>query len=246
MVREALVVQEFEQAVQKHWINYVHSIGYGRGDQMAYERKHVVISAIAGALLAGIIIAGTTFLPFVPLGFESNSQNISIPDIPPEITTSPTTETSSMGTLVLMLTDAPPRTLKYLYIEINEVRLHMKGNVTGEGPVLNFPVTPTIYNVTSLKETPATLGINSVPEGNYTAIWLHIVEANATFAENPSENVTLKIVAQGWLKMQIHFEIDSGGLSAVLLDFDMGQTHVSTGMILTPVIRPKQVLGPFP
>ncbi|MGQ9718487.1 MAG: DUF4382 domain-containing protein [Nitrososphaerales archaeon] len=212
---------------------------------MAYERKHVVISAIVGILLAGLIIAGTTLLPLVPLGFEVESQIISIPDIPPEITTqSPTTEASKMGTLVLMLTDAPPRTLKYLYIEVDEVRLHMKGNATGEGPVLNFLVTPTVYNVTSLEESHEILGINSVPEGNYIAIWLHIVEANATFTENPSENVTLKLVAQGWLKIPIRYKVHSGELTAVVLDFDLGQTHVSQGMVLTPVIRPEKVLGP--
>lgn len=214
---------------------------------MTYEKKQLIVSTIAGILLAGFIIAGAVILPYIT-GFETiTPPPTSTPEIPPPVTTPPPiTETSKMGTLVLMLTDAPPRTLKYLYIEVDEVRLHMKGNITGEGPILNFPVEPKVYNVTSLKESPATLGIESVPEGNYTAIWLHIVEANTTFSENPNANVTLKLVAQGWLKIHVQFEVDSGGLSAVVLDFDLAQTHVSNGNVLRPVIKPKQVEGPFP
>jgi len=213
--------------------------------QMAYERKHLVISAMAGVILAGLIISGTTLLPYIFEMITPPTEITSIPEIPPEITTPPPiTEPSKMGTLALVLTDAPPKTLKYLYINITEVRLHMKGNETGEGPILDFPVTPKIYNVTALKDNPATLGISPVPKGNYTAIWLHIVEANATFAENPGVNVTLKLVAQGWLKIFVHFEVKPGGTYSVVLDFDMAQTHVSQGMVLTPVVRPKQVLGP--
>ncbi|MCP8316617.1 MAG: DUF4382 domain-containing protein, partial [archaeon] len=188
---------------------------------------------------------GTILLPYILEIITPPSEITSIPEIPPPITTPPpTTEPSKMGTLALVLTDAPPQTLKYLYINITEVRLHMKGNKTGEGPILDFPVTPKIYNVTALKDLPATLSINDVPEGNYTAIWLHIVEANATFAENPDVNVTLKLVAQGWLKIFVHFEVEPGETYSVILDFDMAQTHVSQGMVLTPVVRPKQVLGP--
>jgi|GEM_PF-2415819 hypothetical protein len=210
----------------------------------AYEKKHLVISAIAGVLLAGLIIAGTILLPYIS-GIISPPQEItSIPDEnPPEITTPPpTTEPSKMGTLVLMLTDAPPRTLKYLYIKIDEVRVQMKGNKTGEGPVLNFFMTPTIYNVTALKESLAPIGMPSpVPEGEYTGIWLHIIEANATFTDNTGVNVTLKIVAKGWLKMPLYFKVHPGVLTVIVLDFDMAQTHVSQGMVLTPVIRQKEV-----
>jgi len=214
--------------------------------QMAYERKHLVISAIAGVLLAGLIIAGTILLPYIFEMITPPTEITSVPEIPPEITTPPpTTEPSKMGTLVLMLTDAPPRTIEKLYINVTEVRLHMEGNRTGEGPILSFTLTtPKVYNVTALQGIQEILGIFSVPDGNYTAIWLHIVEANATFVDRPDENVSLTIVAQGWLKLPVHFEVESGGLTVVVLDFDMAQTHVSQGMVLTPVVRPKQVLGP--
>ncbi len=215
--------------------------------RLAYERKHLIISAMAGVILAGIIIAGTVLLPYMimPAGFGTNIEITSIPEIPPEITTPPPiTEPSKMGTLVLMLTDAPSHTLEKLYINVTEVRLHMEGNRTGEGPILGDTLTsPKIYNVTALQGINEILGILSVPNGNYTAIWLHIVEANATFAENPKENVTLTIVAQGWLKIPVHFEVDQG-VTVVVLDFDMAQTHVSQGMVLTPVIKLKQALGP--
>ncbi|MEM2873032.1 MAG: DUF4382 domain-containing protein [Nitrososphaerales archaeon] len=204
---------------------------------MAYERKHLIISAMAGVIIAGLIIASTILSPYI---LEIITPKPSI-ELPPDVTTPPpTTDPSKMGTLALVLTDAPPNTLKYLYIEIDEIRLRMKGNISGEGPVLDFPITQTIYNVTALKDDPATLGINDVPEGNYTAIWLHIVEANATFAENPSVNVTLKLTANGWLKIQAHFEVEPQGTYSVILDFDLEQTHVSQGMVLTPVIRQKE------
>jgi hypothetical protein len=213
---------------------------------LAVERKHLVISTIAGVFVAGLIIAGTILLPYIS-GIISTQQEItSIPDEnPPEVTNPPPViETSKMGTLVLMLTDAPPRTLKYLYIKVDEVRVQMKGNKTGEGPVLSFSMTPTIYNVTALKESPAQIGISSVPAGEYTGIWLHILEANATFTDNPGVNVTLKIVAKGWLKMPLYFKVNPKDLTVIVLDFDMAQTHVSQGMVLTPVIKPKQILGP--
>jgi hypothetical protein len=213
---------------------------------LAVERKHLVISTIAGVFVAGLIIAGTILLPYIS-GIISTQQEItSIPDEnPPEVTTPPPIiEASKMGTLVLMLTDAPPRTLKYLYIKVDEVRVQMKGNKTGEGPVLSFSMTPTIYNVTALKESSAQIGISSVPAGEYTGIWLHILEANATFTDNPGVNVTLKIVAKGWLKMPLYFKVNPKDLTVIVLDFDMAQTHVSQGMVLTPVIKPKQILGP--
>ncbi|MGQ9469136.1 MAG: DUF4382 domain-containing protein [Nitrososphaerales archaeon] len=212
---------------------------------MAIERKHLVISAIAGVLLAGLIIAGSIFLPYI-LGIISRPTEItSIPDEnPPDITTPPpSTEPFKMGTLVLILTDAPPRTLKYLYITIDEVRLRMEGNKTGEGVILKFSMESTEYNVTKLKYEPATL-IGSVPNGEYTAIWLHIAKAKATFEGSSDGNVTLKIVAGGWLKIPIRYKVHSEKLTVVKLDFDLGQTHVSQGMVLTPVIRPEKVLGP--
>ena len=213
---------------------------------MAVERKHLVISTIAGVFVAGLIIAGAIFLPYIS-GIISTQQEItSIPDEnPPEVTNPPPViETSKMGTLVLMLTDAPPRTLKYLYIKVDEVRVQMKGNKTGEGPVLSFSMPPTIYNVTALKESPAQIGISFVPAGEYTGIWLHILEANATFTDNPGVNVTLKIVAKGWLKMPLYFKVNPKDLTVIVLDFDMAQTHVSQGMVLRPVIKLKQTLGP--
>jgi hypothetical protein len=205
---------------------------------LAYERKHLIVSAMAGVLIAGLIIASIILSPYISQVINPPPEEItSVLEVPPPVNTPLPTDPSKIGTLALVLTDAPPKTLKYLYIEIDEVRLLMKGNKT-----VDFPVTPKIYNVTDLKAHPATLGIDSVTEGNYTAIWLHIVKANATFMEKPSENVTLKLVAQGWLKIFVHFEVKPGGTNLVVLDFDMTQTHVSQGMVLTPVVRPKQVL----
>ncbi len=210
---------------------------------MAIERKHLVIPTIAGVLVAGLIIAGTILLPYISGIISPPKEITSIPDEnPPEVTTPPPT-TEKMGTLVLMLTDAPPRTLKYLYIKIDEVRVQMKGNKTGEGPILRLSVTPEIYNVTKLREFPEQIP-TSVPEGEYLGIWLHILEANATFTDNPSVNVTLKIVAKGWLKIPLYFKVHSEKLTIIVLDFDMAQTHVSQGMVLTPVIRPNKILGP--
>ncbi|MEM3451822.1 MAG: DUF4382 domain-containing protein [Nitrososphaerales archaeon] len=206
--------------------------------QLAYERKHLIISAIAGILIAGLIIASTMLSPYIYQVINPPPEEItSVLEVPPPVNTPLPTDPSKIGTLALVLTDAPPKTLKYLYIEIDEVRLLMKGNKT-----VDFSVSPKIYNVTDLKTHPVTLGIGNVPEGDYTAIWLHIVKANATFAENPDVNVTLKLTAQGWLKIFVRFEVKPEKTTLVVLDFDMAQTHVSQGMVLTPVVRPKQVL----
>ncbi|MCP8308667.1 MAG: DUF4382 domain-containing protein [archaeon] len=215
---------------------------------MAYERKHLVISAIAGVLLAGLIIAGTILLPYISEIITPPTEVTSIPDDnPPEITTPPPiTEPSKMGTLVLMLTDAPPRDLEKLNITIDEVRLRMEGNKTGEGPVVDFSLDePKKYDITTLSGILDEIGNNEVPEGKYVAIWLHIINATATFKNNPNEIVNLTVVAQGWLKIQpLHFEVKAGSLTVVILDFDLGQTHVSNGDILRPVIKLKKVLGP--
>jgi hypothetical protein len=214
---------------------------------MAVERKHLVISTIAGVFVAGLIIAGAIFLPYIS-GIISTQQEItSIPDEnPPEVTTPPPIiETSKMGTLLLMLTDAPPRTLKELNITIDEVRLLMAGNKTGEGPIVNFSLSKTKeYCIQELNGILGEIGNNNVPEGKYVAIWLHIVSATATFKDDPNKVVNLRVVANGWLKIQLHFEVNSGKVTVIVLDFDLEQTHVSNDNTLRPVIKLKQILGP--
>jgi hypothetical protein len=155
-----------------------------------------------------------------------------------EILTSPP-PTLTFGTLRLQLTDAPPRNLTYLYIEIDEVRLNRQGNESGIGPKIIFPIDTKIYNVTALQGLNEIIGENSVPDGNYTMIELHILSANATFSENLEENVTLTIVANGWMKIPIHFRISEGADTVVTLDFDLEKTQVSASDILKPVIKPK-------
>lgn len=203
---------------------------------MAYERKNVVISAMIGAILAGLIIAGTTLT-----GILAPYSSIPEGGTPTE-TEGPDAEEAKLGMLVLMLTDAPSRTLQYLYIQVDEVRLHRVGKnvTTGEGPKLNFPVESRWYNLTALQGNPDILGVGSVPDGNYTMIELHILEAKATFTENLDENVTLTIMANGWVKIPFHFEVEEGVYTVVTLDFDVSQSHISAGNVLRPVIVPKK------
>jgi hypothetical protein len=154
-----------------------------------------------------------------------------------EILTSPP-PTLTFGTLRLQLTDAPPKNLTYLYIEIDEVRLNRQGNESGIGPKIIFPIDTKIYNVTALQGLNEIIGENSVPDGNYTMIELHILSANATFADNLDENVTLTVVANGWMKIPVHFRISEGDVTVVILDFDIESTHVSASDVLRPVIKP--------
>jgi hypothetical protein len=142
-----------------------------------------------------------------------------------------------MGTLILQITDKPPRNLTYLYIEIDEISLHRQGNESGIGPKVNFTIDANVYNVTALQGINELLGANSVPDGNYTMIELHILSANATFSDNLDENVTLTVVANGWMKIPTHFRISEGDVTVVTLDFDMEQTQVSASDILRPVIK---------
>ena len=209
---------------------------------MAFERNRAILSVIAGIVTAAVIIISVTAagLPTHTIVEVPTTSTVTMT----QTTTSTVTTTTKispgvMGTLILQITDKPPRNLTYLYIEIDEISLHRQGNESGIGPKVNFPVDAEVYNVTALQGINEILGANSVPDGNYTMIELHILSANATFSDNLDDNVTLTIVANGWMKIPVHFRISEGDVTVVTLDFDIEQTQVSASDVLRPVIKPR-------
>lgn len=225
---------------------------------MAYEKNKAVIALIAGILVAGAIIGSLNFsgIAYQTLPDQSDTVGVTtltVTETNNEVTTLTVTQTTtdtvteiltsppptlSFGTLRLQLTDAPPRNLTYLYVEIDQVRLNRQGNESGVGPKIIFPIETKVYNVTALQGLSDIIGEGEVPDGNYTMIEFRILSANATFSDNPEENVTLTVVANGWMKIPIHFSIVKDDVTVVTLDFDLEKTQVSAADILKPVIKP--------
>ena len=95
----------------------------------------------------------------------------------------------------------------------------------------------TNVNLTKLQGNALFLGAPKVPAGNVTGIILNITGAEA-FWTNGS-HTQLKVVADGKLMINVHFQVQSNGSTNLTLNIIPGDIHVSPGQasVLRPVIQ---------
>ncbi len=180
---------------------------------MAYEKKDSIIGAIAGVLIAVLIISGVLQAGVVP------------PLTPPP--------TEEKGFLVIKITDAPVA-LQELWLKIDEVKVHRKGY--GNETWTNITVIETEpFNLLSLQNVSLILAAGELPVGNYTEIRFHIVDAWANTTQEPYKQ--LQITAPWVMVKQSFFTIMETPVATIMIDITVNEYPIIHAGKLIPVAK---------
>jgi len=139
------------------------------------------------------------------------------------------------GTLSIGLTDAPAQGVSHIYLTISNIELQGQGNST-----TTYNQGSTQFDLLALVNVTKMLGNISVPSGNYTMIRFTVTSAVATLDDS---NVTLRVPSEE-IKVPLHFQIQSGKTTTIVLDITADETNISKSGNLRPVVTVKSTRGP--
>lgn len=143
------------------------------------------------------------------------------------------------GKLTIEIMDKPVE-LKHLNMTIDWVKIKDDNenwyNLTIEDPNEQGTF---YFDLLTLQNVSETLSITEIPEANYTAIWIHVLTANATY---PDGNTTKLEVPSDIIKVLLkpYLSLEGGGQVTVLIDLqpeDMETIAISQSLNLRPVIK---------
>jgi hypothetical protein len=138
------------------------------------------------------------------------------------------------GVLIINVKDAPADELEEVFILIDQVLVHGKGG--GNETWQEIPVVATDpFDLLLLEDTSTVLAVGELPIGNYTEIRLHVVKANATINGEP--DIPLRVVANGWLKVKVHFTLADAPVTSVTIDIDVNPNPIVNAKMLHPVVK---------
>lgn len=185
--------------------------------------KKVGLYAGIGVLAAILIIAGVGFSGFT---FPS----LRFPDFFSPPPTPPT-----KGTLIIKITDKPVN-LTYLNLTIDSISAHRKGygNETWVDLAFVNNVSEVTFNLLSLQNVTMDLSITEIQPGNYTQIRMHVKSANATYEDGSVDE--LKVPSED-LKIIIHFTIEVGQVTTLLIDVEPNWNAIIHSGQFTPVLK---------
>ena len=155
------------------------------------------------------------------------------------------------GTLTIEIMDKPVE-LKHLNMTIDWVKIKDSDGNWHELTLANPDEKGTFYfDLLSLQIVSETLSVTDIPEANYTAIWIHVLTANATYPDESTADLDVTSdVIKVLLKPQLSLE--GGGQVTVLIDLqpeDLNTIAISKSLNLRPVIKavvPEQSPEPEP
>jgi len=177
---------------------------------MAYEKKNIIIGAVAGVLMAALIISGLLWAGVVP----------SLP-------------TEEKGFLVIKVKDDPVA-LQELWLQIDAVRVHRKGY--GNETWTNITLIETKhFDLLSLQDISIVLAAGELPVGNYTEIRFHVVEAWANTTEESHK--PLNITAPWVMVKQSFFTIKAAPVTTVMIDITVNEQPIIQAGKLIPVAK---------
>ena len=189
--------------------------------------KQISIYGIAGILIAVVIIAG-----FAVLNDISS---------PPPVN----------GVLNIKIMDKPIE-LKHLNMTIDWVKIKDENGNWYNLTIADPNEDGTFYfDLLALQNVSETLSVTEIPEANYTAIWIHVLTANATY---PDESTADLNVPSDVIKVLLkpHLSLEGGGQVSILIDLqpdDLKTIAISHSLNLRPVIKatvPEQPIEPEP
>ena len=192
---------------------------------MSNEIKSIGSYGIAGILIAVVIIAG-----FVA------TNNLLSP---------------ANGKLTIQIMDKPVE-LKHLNMTIDWLKIKDENENWYNLTIDNPNEEGTFYfDLLALQNVSETLSVTEIPEANYTAIWIHVLTANATY---PDESTADLNVPSDVIKVLLkpHLSLEGGGQVTVLIDLqpdDLNAIAISQSLNLRPVVKavvPEQEVEPEP
>ena len=180
---------------------------------MVYGTKTTGSYGIAGVLIAVVIITGLVA-----------GNNLFLP---------------VKGTLTIQIMDKPVP-LKHLNMTIDWVKIK-----DDTGNWYNLTITNPdedgrfYFDLLELQNVSKTLSVTAIPEANYTAIWIHVWNANATY---PDDGIADLNVPSDVIKVLLkpYLSLEGGGQVTVLIDLqpeDMETIAISQSLNLRPVIK---------
>lgn len=160
---------------------------------------------------------------------------------------------SGGGTLRVALTDNPACGYDEVVVTVNEVRVHTADAPDSDPGWRSIPVNPprTVDLLDYTNGALLDLGQTLVPAGTYTRLRLVLAANTGALADRnwivlssaPGVKVPLKTPSgqQSGLKVQTSLEVQAGGLTDVVVDFDACRSVVMAGnsgqYLLKPVLR---------
>lgn len=188
--------------------------------------KKIGLYAGVGVLAAILIISGVGFSGFT---FPS----LRFPGF-----FSPPPSPSTTGTLVIKVSDKPTANLTQLFLTIDCVSAHRKGDGNDTWVDLAFVnnLSEVTFDLLLLQNVTMDLSITEIPPGNYTQIRMHVKAANATYEDGHTD--VLRVPSED-LKVIIHFTINVGQTRTLLIDIVPDKIHISHSKNFSPVVKAK-------
>ena len=188
---------------------------------MAHNSKKMSIWGITGLAILALVILTVQSLPLILMHDTLFMPGASIAD--------------ARGLLIIKVKDAP-KELEELFIQIDGVRVHrVTDDSDEESPWMDVNVVETEpFDLLKLTDFSIVLATEGLPTGNYTEIRLHVLNAYANISDNIEE---LKVVANGWLMVKVHFMLEEEGVTTLTLDIDVNEKSIVNSKKLHPVVK---------
>jgi hypothetical protein len=185
---------------------------------MAYDSKKIFYYGTTGVITAVLLIALVSSTPMI-LNY-----------INPQKT----------GTLLIKLTDAPVD-LEELWVNITKLEAHSKEEgwidlSFTEEQATESPREWVWVDILTLENVTMDLSITEVPPGNYTKLRMYVNKASANFT-GPEEELTPLTVPPQKIDIIIHFEIEIGKTTDLLVDMQADWVAINQKHKLRPVLK---------
>ncbi len=151
---------------------------------------------------------------------------------------------SSNGTLQLAMTDAPACGYEHVYVTVNKIRVHQSASADSAAAGWSeLSITPQRVDLLSLNNgVLQELGSMPLPAGTYQQVRLVLADnpanptpsnplANALVLSGTSNEIALTTPSgqQSGYKLQARFDVQSGQVADMVLDFDACRSIVKAG-----------------
>lgn len=173
---------------------------------MAYEKSNLMKSALAGFLVASLIIGGMMSAGILPT-------------------------VEAKGLLVINVKDAPAK-LEELWLNISAVQVHRKGG--GNETWKNITIVTERFDLLQLENISTVLAVAELTVGNYTEIRFHIVYAEANIT-GETQLKPLNITAPWVMVKQSFFTIENDKVTTVEIHVEVNEEPILRAGILLPV-----------